>query len=125
MDGAGTILVVDDEAPLRELVRVALGDGYRFDEAADIEGAWEKAHARRPDLIVLDIMLPGGSGLDLLKRFRKDELLAEVPVVVLSAWQTGEDEQAARLAGADAFMPKPFAVDELARIVDELLEGAV
>ena len=54
-----------------------------------------------------------------------DESLADVPVVVLSAWQTGEDEQAARAAGADAFMPKPFAVDELARVVDELLEGAV
>ena len=122
---AETILVVDDEPPLRELVRVSLGDGYQFDEAADIEAAWEKAHERRPDLVVLDIMLPGGSGLDLLKRFREDESLADVPVVVLSAWQTGEDEQAARAAGADAFMPKPFAVDELARIVDELLEGAV
>ena len=125
MNGSGTILVVDDEPPLRELVRVSLGDGYQFDEAADIEAAWDKAHERRPDLVVLDIMLPGGSGLDLLKRFREDELLAEVPVIVLSAWQTGEDEQAARAAGADAFVPKPFAVDELARIVDELLEGAV
>jgi two-component system phosphate regulon response regulator PhoB len=122
---AETILVVDDEPPLRELVRVSLGDGYRFEEAADIDSAWEKAHEHRPDLVVLDIMLPGGSGLDLLKRFREDELLAEVPVVVLSAWQTGEDEQAARAAGADAFMPKPFAVDELARVVDELLEAAV
>jgi len=122
---AETILVVDDEPPLRELVRVSLGDGYQFDEAADIEAAWEKAHERRPDLVVLDIMLPGGSGLDLLRRFREDESLADVPVVVLSAWQTGEDEQAARAAGADAFMPKPFAVDELARVVDELLEGAV
>jgi len=122
---AETILVVDDEPPLRELVRVSLGDGYQFDEAADIEAAWEKAHERRPDLVVLDIMLPGGSGLDLLKRFREDASLADVPVVVLSAWQTGEDEQAARAAGADAFMPKPFAVDELARVVDELLEGAV
>mgnify|MGYP001078778061 CR=1 FL=1 len=122
---AETILVVDDEPPLRELVRVSLGDGYQFDEAADIEAAWEKAHERRPDLVVLDIMLPGGSGLDLLRRFREDDLLADVPVIVLSAWQTGEDEQAARAAGADAFMPKPFAVDELARVVDELLEGAV
>ena len=122
---AETILVVDDEPPLRELVRVSLGDGYQFDEAADIEGAWEKAHERRPDLVVLDIMLPGGSGLDLLRRFREDDSLADVPVIVLSAWQTGEDEQAARAAGADAFMPKPFAVDELARVVDELLEGAV
>jgi DNA-binding response OmpR family regulator len=122
---AETILVVDDEPPLRELVRVSLGDGYQFDEAADIEAAWEKAHERRPDLVVLDIMLPGGSGLDLLRRFREDDSLADVPVIVLSAWQTGEDEQAARAAGADAFMPKPFAVDELARIVDELLEGAV
>jgi DNA-binding response OmpR family regulator len=123
VNGGGTILVVDDEPPLRELVRVGLGDAYEFVEAADIEAAWEEAHSQRPDLVVLDIMLPGGSGLDLLRRFRDDELLADVPVIVLSAWQTGEDEEAARAAGADAFMAKPFAVDELARIVDALLQG--
>jgi two-component system phosphate regulon response regulator PhoB len=117
-----TILVVDDEPPLRELIRVSLGDRFAFTEAGDADEAWAEAQSCRPDLVVLDIMLPGRSGLDLLRQLKSDEALARVPVVVLSAWQTDEDARDALAAGADAFFAKPFAPDELARAVDVLLE---
>jgi two-component system KDP operon response regulator KdpE len=119
-----TILVVDDEPPLRELIRVSLGNRYEFTEAADAEEAWAEAQSRRPDLVVLDIMLPGRSGLELLRQFKADAELARVPIVVLSAWTTEQDTRDALEAGANAFFPKPFAPDELARVVDVLLEEA-
>ncbi|HEY3181404.1 MAG TPA: response regulator [Gaiellaceae bacterium] len=119
-----TILVVDDEPPLRELIRVSLGDRFAFAEAGDADEAWAEAKLRRPDLVVLDIMLPGRSGLELLRQLKSDTELAHVPVVVLSAWQTDQDARDALDAGADAFFPKPFAPDELARVVDVLLEDA-
>jgi DNA-binding response OmpR family regulator len=119
-----TILVVDDEPPLRELIRVSLGDRFAFAEAGDADGAWAEAQLRRPDLVVLDIMLPGRSGLELLRQFKADADLARVPVVVLSAWQSETDARDALDAGADAFFAKPFAPDELARVVDVLLEEA-
>jgi two-component system phosphate regulon response regulator PhoB len=124
MQNGPTILVVDDEAPLRELIRVSLGDRFAFAEAGDAEAAWAEAQLRRPDLVVLDIMLPGRSGLELLRQLKSDAKLARVPVVVLSAWQTDQDARDALDAGADAFFPKPFAPDELARVVDVLLEEA-
>ena len=119
-----TILVVDDEPPLRELIRVSLGNGFEFTEAGDAEEAWAEARSRRPDLVVLDIMLPGRSGLELLRQLKSDSDLAGVPVVVLSAWQTEQDARDALDAGADAFFAKPFAPDELARAVGVLLEEA-
>src|SRR5919198_2870093 len=119
-----TILVVDDEPPLRELIRVSLGNRYEFTEAADAEEAWAEAQSRRPDLVVLDIMLPGRSGLELLRQFKADAELARVPIVVLSAWTTEQDTRDALEAGANAFFPKPFAPDELARVVDVLLDEA-
>jgi DNA-binding response OmpR family regulator len=119
-----TILVVDDEPPLRELIRVSLGNRFEFTEAGDADEAWAEAQSRRPDLVVLDIMLPGRSGLELLRQLKSDADLAGVPVVVLSAWQTEQDARDALDAGADAFFPKPFAPDELARVVDVLLEEA-
>src|SRR5215218_177582 len=122
MGADATILVVDDEPPLRELIRVSLGDRFEFTEAADADEAWAEAQSRRPDLVVLDIMLPGRSGLELLRQLKSDSALARVPVVVLSAWQTDEDARDALAAGADAFFAKPFAPDELARVVTVLLE---
>jgi DNA-binding response OmpR family regulator len=115
-----TILICDDETPLRELVRVSLGPEYRFLEAHD--GATAVALARRelPDLLVVDLMLPVVSGLDVVEELRADPALASVPVLVVSAWSQSRD--AALAAGADRFVSKPFDPAELAEIVKELLE---
>jgi CheY-like chemotaxis protein len=113
------ILVCDDEPTLRELVRAVLGPGYRFVEAADGREALAVAHDVEPDLIVLDVMLPGLSGIEVLDELRRDERLAKTPVVVITAWSHTEAE--VLTAGADAFVSKPFDPDDLSHAVEELL----
>ena len=118
------ILVVDDEPSLRELVVVTLGEAYRCDEARDGDEALALLHERDYDLVLLDVMLPGRSGLDVLRELRSDERLRDLPVVVMSAWQTEKDVEAARAAGGTSFLPKPFPIDELVAAVDALLPRA-
>ncbi len=113
------ILVCDDDANLRELVRAVLGSGYSFVEAADGSEALLVVRELRPDLIVLDIMLPGVGGLDVLRQIRADAALAAIPVVVITAWSHLESQ--AWSAGADRFVSKPFDLDKLTLAVEELL----
>lgn len=117
------ILVVDDEAPLRELVAVTLGDDFACDEAEDGNAALARLARHRYDVVMLDIMMPGLGGLDVLRAIRADDQLRDVPVAVMSAWQSPEDIAAAREAGADEFIAKPFHIDELASVVKGLVEG--
>jgi DNA-binding response OmpR family regulator len=117
-----TVLVCDDDSRLRELMKVTLGSGYRFVEAADGEQALASLAAERPAIVLLDVMLPGYSGLQVLEAMRGDESLREVPVIIVSAWQTPSDRAAAEAAGADRFLGKPFELEELTADVTELLE---
>jgi two-component system, chemotaxis family, chemotaxis protein CheY len=114
-----TILVCDDDPSLRELVRAVLGPRYRFIEAADGTEALVAARELDPDLIVLDVMLPGLSGIEVLETIRNDESLKDMLVVVITAWSHAELD--ARVAGADRFVSKPFDPDELSGAVEELL----
>jgi putative two-component system response regulator len=114
-----TILICEDEEPLRELVRAALGDSYRFHEAVDGREALDLARSLQPDLLVLDVMLPGTSGLDVLATLRDDPVTGSIPVVVITAWTHAQQEVLD--AGAQRFVSKPFDPDDLKRIVDELL----
>ena len=117
------ILIVEDEPALRELMKVALGPGYRFVEAGDLAEALELVRARVPDVVLLDLMLPGGTGLDLLRAVRSERELAGVRVVVVSAWQSADDRRGALEQGADGFLGKPFSVDELSAIVHDPTEA--
>ena len=119
---APLILLCDDEATLRELVRAALEDRYRFAEATDGVIALELAHELEPDLVVLDLMLPRRSGLDVLAEMRGDPRLGDTPVVVITAWS--DAQKAALAAGANRFVAKPFEPDELRAIVEELIVPA-
>ncbi len=116
------VLVVDDEAPLRELIMVSLGDGFRCEEAADGETALAQLREAPPDLVFLDLMLPDRSGIDILHEMRSDPVLRHVAVVVVSAWQRPEDVKLALETGADLFLAKPFLVDELASVARHLVE---
>lgn len=119
MTEARTILICEDEAALRELIRVSLGAGYGFIEASDGVEALELAKTAKPDVVVLDLMIPGLSGLDVLAQLRGDEDGNRVPVVVISAWSDARDEAFA--AGADRFVLKPFVPDDLRAVVEELV----
>ena len=118
---AKTVLICEDDTNLRTLVRLALGEqGYRFLEAPDGPSGLELARRTRPDLIVLDLMLPGRSGLDVLRELRGGVDFKDTPVIVISAWSFSDEAAAA--AGADRFVAKPFDPDELRDAAIELLE---
>ena len=114
------LLIVEDEPPLRELVRVSLGDDFDYLEAGDGRAALDLVTRHRPSLVLLDMMLPGVTGLDVLRALREDEDLADIPVVGVSAWVHLEPEALA--AGANRFVTKPFDPDELRETVVELLD---
>jgi DNA-binding response OmpR family regulator len=120
-----TILICDDEPPLRELMRVALDSDFRFAEAENAETALGLAQRLHPNVVLLDVMLPGGDGIELLRAIRADPDLAATRVAVVSAWSSAEDRARAEEAGADAFVPKPFTPERLIEVVEGLLEPAV
>ncbi len=115
------VLICDDEPPLRELIRVTLGDGYRFREAATVADSIDAVRAEPPDVVLLDLMLPGGSGLDVLRAIRSERALDGTRVMVVSAWSDETNRSAAGSAGADEFLGKPFTPDHLAAEVERLL----
>ncbi|HUH15236.1 MAG TPA: response regulator [Gaiellaceae bacterium] len=120
---AARVLICDNEDVLRALVRASLEEGdYEFLEAEDGEEAVELARREQPDLIVLDMMMPGKSGLEVLRELRTTPGVAETPVVMLTARAQALDREAAEQAGADHFVPKPFSPRELAELVASSLD---
>jgi DNA-binding response OmpR family regulator len=117
-----TILICEDEPALRELVRASLDGDFRFVEASDGYVALQLARELGPDAVILDLMLPGLGGLEVLAELRADERLAATPVLVITAWS--ETRQDLVDAGADEFLPKPFDPDELRVKLDKLLDRA-
>jgi DNA-binding response OmpR family regulator len=115
------ILVVDDEPSLRELVVVTLGDAFVCDEVDNGDEALTRLNADHYDLVMLDVMMPGTSGTDVLRKMRDDKELRDVPVIVMSAWQSPQDVASALEAGADRFLAKPFRIDELGSMVRGLV----
>ena len=118
---AASILICDDEPALRELMRLSLAPDYEFAEAADGDEAIALAGRVRPDLVLLDVMMPGTGGLAVLEHMRRDPELRATPVVVVSAFAAPADRRAALDAGATRFVKKPFDPDALRSLVEELL----
>src|SRR6202162_1420696 len=118
------VLVCNNEEVLRALVRGALELGdYEIVEARDGDESVELARSCEPDLIVLDMMMPGRSGLEGLTELRAEERFAETPVIMLTARAQAKDREAAVAAGVSHFLPKPFSPLELASTVEGLLNG--
>jgi two-component system phosphate regulon response regulator PhoB len=104
------ILVVDDEKEIRELVSYNLTKhGYRVLAVASGEDALREARERPPDLVVLDLMLPGVDGLEVCKRLKNDRRTSHVPVVMLTAKGDEPDVVVGLELGADDYLPKPFS----------------
>lgn len=109
-----TVLIVDDEAPIREMIAVALEMAdYDYLEAEDAREAHALIVDKQPDLILLDWMLPGTSGVELARRLKKEEATAEIPIIMLTA-KVEEDNKIQGLeVGADDYITKPFSPREL------------
>jgi two-component system phosphate regulon response regulator PhoB len=117
------ILIVDDESPIREMIHTALEmSDFSCQQAGDAKQAHQMIVAERPCIILLDWMLPGGtSGVDLCRRLKRDETLAEIPVIMLTA-RGEEDHKVQGLdAGADDYMTKPFSTRELVSRIKAVL----
>jgi CheY-like chemotaxis protein len=115
------VLVCDDEEVLRSLIRATLEADFEIVEVTSGDATVEQARAERPDLIVLDMMMPGTSGLHVLDELRADPELGSIPVLMLTARTQRSDREAALNAGADRFLAKPFSPIELAELVTELV----
>jgi CheY-like chemotaxis protein len=117
------ILVADDEPEVVDLVRMMLEwqGGYRVLGAGDGEEALERARSDSPDLILLDVRMPRKNGLDALHDLKADPALASVPVIMLSVVTTYPEVQSALRQGAVAYLPKPFELKEMVRLVERVL----
>ena len=106
-----TVLVIEDEKEIRRFVRAALeSEGYRVAEADSLQRGLIEAGTRRPDLVFVDLGLPDGDGVDLIRELRA---FSGAPVIVLSARTAEEDKVEALDAGADDYLVKPFGIPEL------------
>jgi two-component system alkaline phosphatase synthesis response regulator PhoP len=117
------ILVVDDDPSLRHLLRATLGAGHRILEADEGLEALKVARRERPDLVLLDVRLPGLSGLDVCREIKSDPALSRTKVVIISVQAAGTDRVAGLDAGADEYVVKPFSPRALLATLDEVLSA--
>ncbi|HWR87185.1 MAG TPA: phosphate regulon transcriptional regulator PhoB [Acidiferrobacterales bacterium] len=118
----GRVLIVEDEQAIREMVCLALSQGgYDCLEAADANEAQQRILEGIPDLILLDWMLPGMSGIDYARKLRRDKLTQGVPVIMLTARTQEEDKVRGLDTGADDYITKPFSTRELMARIKALL----
>jgi CheY-like chemotaxis protein len=118
------ILIVDDHPELRKLVALTLGAGYAIREARDGVEALDQCRDFRPDVVLLDIAMPGSvDGFEVCREIRRDPSIADTKVVMLSAHARTADLAAGRESGADAYLVKPFSplalMDLVARLTGE------
>ena len=110
----GAILIVDDEPGIRQMLGLTLaGDGYQYKEAANAEEASVEVKQELPDLILLDWMLPGISGVDFARRLKRDAKTQDIPIIMLTAKGEESDKVRGLDVGADDYITKPFSTREL------------
>ncbi|MGV6851942.1 MAG: phosphate regulon transcriptional regulator PhoB [bacterium] len=116
------ILIVEDEQAIREMLRYALEQkGFVVDEAESAQQAREKMAELRPDLVIVDWMMPGESGIKFIGRLRKDSVFSSLPVIMLTARVEEVDKVSGLDNGADDYLTKPVAIKELISRVNALL----
>jgi len=117
------ILIVEDNAlNIKLFCDLLAAHGHEPEAVTDSRNALDAARAFDPDLVITDIQLPHVSGLDLIRLIRKDEELAKVPIMAVTAYSARGDEERIRAAGAQAYVSKPISVMKFAQTVDELLQ---
>ncbi|MDQ3991870.1 MAG: response regulator [Actinomycetota bacterium] len=118
------LLIADDEAGVRSLVRMTLdSEDYEIIEAANGHDALAAAREHRPDLVLLDVNMPGPSGFDVCRMLKQDPQTADMTIVMLTAQAQESDLEAGLSSGADGYFTKPFSPIALLRKVEDVLAG--
>lgn len=120
------ILLIEDDDKNRKLARDVLQfHGYRVSEATSAEDGLALARAEPPDLVLMDIQLPGMNGIQALGQLRAEERTRAIPVIAFTASVMPQDRSAIMAAGFDAFLPKPIAISEFTDTIARLLAGTI
>ncbi len=120
------VLLVDDDPVILKLLQVNFEmEGYTVMTAADGVEGLEKARSERPDIVLLDIMMPRMDGLQVTQALKGDDSTKDIPIILLSAKAQASDIQAGRDMGADDYLTKPFDPLELLERVGDLLQGGI
>ncbi len=115
------VLLIEDEPNITEAIRFLLArEGWQVETHAEGENAVAMILAARPDLVILDVMLPGKSGMDVLRELREHDGLQALPVLMLTARGQSRDRVMAEKAGVSRFMTKPFSNTEVLKAVRDL-----
>jgi DNA-binding response OmpR family regulator len=121
---SGRVLLIEDEPNIAEAIRFILSrDGWEVTVEENGAQALPRVADVKPDLVILDLMLPGMSGLEILASLRADPATEDLRVLMLTAKGQGRDREAAERAGVSAFMSKPFSNAEMRAQVRALMEG--
>lgn len=118
------ILLVDDEPNIVKIIsRRLVAEGFEVLVAMDGEAALEKAKGERPDLILLDVMLPKISGYEVCRQLKQDAQYRKIPIIMLTALAQDTDEEFGFEVGTDAYLRKPFRAQQLLDKIKHLLHG--
>lgn len=118
------ILVVDDDVTITELMKLLMTmEGHQPTTVNDSTKAMDVANFVKPDLITLDLMMPGLTGLELCELFHKDPGFLNIPIMIVSARDDAESRENAMQAGAKEYLTKPFGVDDLMQKIKELTDS--
>lgn len=121
---ARSVLVVDDDPAIRKVLTTTLElEGYEIDVAVDGEEALARLEHKLPDLMILDIMMPRVNGLDVLEKLRGQKETSDLPVILLTAKSSQEDQWEGWRRGVDYYMTKPFDVEDLLRFIEFVFSG--
>jgi DNA-binding response OmpR family regulator len=116
------VLVADDEHNIRHILDFSLhAEGFQVISALDGEEAFQLAVAVIPDLVILDVMMPGQGGVETCRALKADVRTSSIPIILLTALTGREDRNAGEQAGADAYITKPFSPQKVIDVVQELL----
>ena len=117
-----TILIVDDEASIRDMVGITLDlAGFKSISASTAHDAHISVIDNKPDLVLLDWMLPGGSGIELARRLRRDEVTTNIPIIMLTAKASEDNKVQGLMEGVDDYVTKPFSPRELVARIKTVL----
>ena len=123
-DNKKKILIADDESSLRTLLKAVIStenSKYEIVEAEDGDQALAKIESEKPDLVILDVMMPGHTGFEVCEKVKQDANLKNTIVLILTAKGQQTDKEWAKSVGADCFLSKPFSPLELLKTIEELL----